>query len=217
MVKFRQPIRKGNVGSDVLAVKGPFRRVFGGHKVDFSRKAGDAFVRVVKAIEAKHGLKVDGVYGPKVHTIVASHFRPYEAWLYNQAKIRQAPVTNWVIMAQGADRPGVPTHQVVKDFVAKVAKQYGKPLVIGTGTNHNQYVKGTHNQSDHWTGHAADLPMTGSELTKLGRAALVAAGMPAWQAAFARGGIYNFPNRKQVIFNTFQGGNHWNHCHVSAY
>jgi hypothetical protein len=55
--------------------------------------------------------------------------------------------------------------------------------------------------------------MLGSNLGKLGRAALVAAGMPAWRAAFCRGGVYNV-NGWNILFNTYIGGNHYNHCHA---
>ncbi|HEY7639190.1 MAG TPA: transglycosylase SLT domain-containing protein, partial [Steroidobacteraceae bacterium] len=92
-----------------------------------------------------------------------------------------------VTLSAGADRPGVHTAQSVLDFARQVASVYGKPLTIGTGTRHNQYVLGTHRESQHWTGHAADIPATGDKLTRLGRAALVAAGMTPKQAAKVKG------------------------------
>jgi hypothetical protein len=101
----------------------------------------------------------------------------------------------------------------VVDFVRQVSSVYGKPLEIGTGTNHRQFVIGTNRQSAHWTGNAADIPATGAALTALGRAALVAAGMPPAKAARQPGGVFNL-NGYQILFNTRVGGNHFNHLHV---
>ena len=128
-----------------------------------------------------------------------------------------------VITAPGADRSGVRTHQAVRDFVAKVAGVYGSPLTITTGTNHNQYVIGTHRQSQHWTGDAADIAFghgTGSDnvdpaLTKLGQDALIAAGAdPEW-ARKQTGGAFNIGGHN-ILFNTYVGGNHYNHLHVGV-
>lgn len=120
-----------------------------------------------------------------------------------------------VIEPASADRPGVATQPVVKRFVAEIAGLVGHPLTIGTGTNHSRMtVNG--NVSDHWSGHAADIPATGAELIRLGQAALVAAGMSPAQARKQRGGLYNVGGH-QIIFNTHIGGNHTNHLHVSAY
>lgn len=111
------------------------------------------------------------------------------------------------------DRPGATTAQSVIDFAAKVAGVYGKPITLGTGTAHNQYVKGTRRQSAHWTGHAIDLPATGGALTHMGQSALVAAGAdPAW-ARKQTGGVYNIGGYN-ILFNTNEGGNHYNHLHI---
>jgi hypothetical protein len=119
-----------------------------------------------------------------------------------------------VKLAPGADRAGVATRKNVLRFARKVAGVFGQPLTIGTGTNHSEYtVNG--NVSDHWQGNAVDIPASGKRLTKLGQAALVAAGMDPKQARKAKGGIYNVGGH-QVIFNTTEGGNHWNHLHISA-
>lgn len=120
----------------------------------------------------------------------------------------------WVTISQGADRRGVATHPDVVQFVAEVAHQYGQPLTIGTGTNHSE-MTADGNVSDHWTGWAADVPLTGKSLIRAGQAALVVAGAdPAW-AAKQTGGLYNV-NGHQIIFNTHQGGDHTNHLHVSV-
>jgi hypothetical protein len=71
------------------------------------------------------------------------------------------------------------------------------------------------NVSNHWSGHAADIGASGSQLHKLGYLALIHAGMPRAQAAKARrtGGLFNVGNY-QIIFATDEGGNHFNHLHV---
>lgn len=120
----------------------------------------------------------------------------------------------WVQLAKGADRNGVSTQPAVLQFVAGLAEGYGKPLTIGTGTNHNEYtVDG--NVSDHWRGMAADIPATGKTLRRLGYLALVRAGMTKQQALSAsrKGGVFNVGGY-QIIFATKEGGNHWNHLHI---
>jgi hypothetical protein len=118
-----------------------------------------------------------------------------------------------VILSKTADRSGVPIQTPVLTFVSTIAGIAGRPLTIGTGTNHNQFVEGTHRVSDHWDGYAADIPATGSTLTQLGQDALVAAGAdPKWARA-QKGGLYNIGG-KQIIFNSMEGGNHFNHLHV---
>lgn len=117
-----------------------------------------------------------------------------------------------VVMAKGADRPGVSTNPAVIDFVGQIAGLYGHPLTIGTGTQHSQMTT-SGNVSDHWTGKAADIPAEGDALTRLGQDALISAGMDPQKARKQKGGLYNI-NGYQVIFNTTEGGNHWNHLHV---
>lgn len=120
-----------------------------------------------------------------------------------------------VKFAPGADRPGVHTTPAVKKFVRKVSGLAGEPLTVGTGTQHSHMtVNG--NVSDHWSGHAGDIPATGKKLIRLGQLALIAAGMPRKQALKQRGGLYNVGGH-QIIFNTHEGGDHTNHLHVSAY
>lgn len=123
--------------------------------------------------------------------------------------------SKWVVMRSGADREGMPTNPAVFDFVSSVAQVYGKPLTIGTGTAHNQFVKGTNRESEHWKGNAADIPATGKELTRMGQDALIAAGMPEAQARKKTGGVFNV-NGYQILFNTNTGGNHFNHLHVGV-
>jgi hypothetical protein len=119
-----------------------------------------------------------------------------------------------VRFAPGADRPGARTKPAVKKFVRQVSAIYGEPLTVGTGTRHSQYtVDG--NVSQHWDGAAADIPARGKALTRMGQAALIAAGAdPKW-ARRQKGGLYNI-NGRQIIFNTTQGGDHWDHLHVGV-
>lgn len=121
-----------------------------------------------------------------------------------------------VTLSPSADRPGVRTRPHVLGFLGQVAGIYGQPLTVGTGSNHNQMTT-SGNVSDHWTGRAADVPASGAELTRLGQAALRAAGMSKAQARKATGGVYNLTwhgRRVQILFNTKVGGNHFNHLHV---
>jgi hypothetical protein len=124
-------------------------------------------------------------------------------------------INTWVKIAPNANRYGAAIQQPVLDFVSQIGQVYGKPLVIGTGTNHNQYVSNTHRESAHWTGWAVDIPASGKTLTDYGHAALIAAGVPPAQALKMNGGLYNV-NGYQIIFNIDlkEGGNHWNHLHL---
>lgn len=94
MVPFRQPIRPNAVGLDVVAVKRALIRMKAQEyqRIIVNRRAGAAFVHTIKALEHNHKLTVDGVYGPKVHAIVASRpqFDELCRWYYEQAKIRAA-------------------------------------------------------------------------------------------------------------------------------
>lgn len=121
-----------------------------------------------------------------------------------------------VQISPSADRAGVRTSKNIISFAERVAGMVGHPLVLGTGTNHDQYtVNG--NVSDHWGGNAGDFPASGNTLTKMGQAALIAAGMSPAQARKVKGGLFNLNykgKRVQVIFNTDEGGNHFNHLHV---
>lgn len=124
-----------------------------------------------------------------------------------------------VTVAPGADRPGVPTIPAVKMFVQRLSGILGTSLTIGTGSNHTEMTTDG-NVSDHWTGHAADVPLSGAALTKAGQTALIMAGMPSAQALQQRGGLFNLNvggHRVQIIFNSMQGGNHFNHLHIGIH
>jgi hypothetical protein len=120
-----------------------------------------------------------------------------------------------VRIAPGADRAGVPISKSVVNFVREISGLAGRPLTITTGSNHSRMTT-SGNVSDHWSGHAADIAMSGRLLTHMGQIALIAAGAGRKWAKRQTGGLFNI-NGHQIIFNTMEGGNHFNHLHVSAY
>lgn len=128
-----------------------------------------------------------------------------------------------VSVAQGANRAGVGIQKVTLNFVAGVAaRARGGGIRVTTGTNHNRLtVNG--NVSDHWDGHATDIavPIDSHRGDVIATAALVQAGVPAARARqmAKRGGLYTLTHgglRIQVIWKTYQGGNHHNHVHIGA-
>lgn len=92
MVKYRQPIRPNDVGLDVLAVKRAMKKaptVQDASRLKLNRRAGAAFVHCIKALQHNHHLKVDGIYGPLTHNIIAPKFDAWGERLYNKAAIRE--------------------------------------------------------------------------------------------------------------------------------
>lgn len=120
-----------------------------------------------------------------------------------------------VLFGPNADRASVHTREPIKVFAARLAGRAGQTIHVGTGTNHSR-ITADGNVSDHWSGNAVDIPASGAALIKLGRQALMTAGMPRAKALKQRGGLYNV-NGHQIIFNTHQGGDHTNHLHISAH
>jgi Putative peptidoglycan binding domain len=210
---FKGAFKKGATGLDCAAVGRTLKRLQNNSAIKNSRTFGTAKTEALRTFQKTNGLTVDGVYGRKTHDKLAPKMRGYEVLLYKQAKQRKNLVAVWAIKGPNADRPGRAMKQYVHDFVARAAKIYGHPVVIGTGTNHNQYVLGTSRQSAHWTGDAADVPLYGGELTKFGQCCLRAAGMSRVKALTCRGGVYNVGGWN-ILFNTTVGGNHFNHTHV---
>lgn len=106
---------------------------------------------------------------------------------------------------------------VLVSFAKKVARIYGQPLTGSDGSGHSRLtVNG--NVSQHSTGNATDIPLTGEALIRAGRAALIAAGMPRAKALKSPGGLYNVGTH-QIIFGVSgaqYGGNHLDHLHISA-
>jgi len=120
-----------------------------------------------------------------------------------------------ISLAPNADRPGVHTKGSVKRFARQISALAGEPLTIGTGTRHDQMTT-SGNQSQHWTGDAADIPARGKRLIRLGQDALILAGMPRKKARRQRGGLFNIGG-KQIIFNIndpARGGDHTDHLHI---
>lgn len=102
----------------------------------------------------------------------------------------------------------------VMSYLEQVSALYGKPIVGSDGTGHSR-LSASGRVSQHTTGNAVDVPASGRELLRMGRAALIAAGMPRAQAMKQTGGLYNVGGH-QIIFLTNEGGNHHDHLHVSA-
>jgi hypothetical protein len=128
-------------------------------------------------------------------------------------------------VAPGAMRPGTNLASVAKSFFSDVAGHAGHPITVTTGTNHDRLtVNG--NVSDHFDGHAGDfgVAVDSHEGDTLAAHALVAAGL-GWQQAWhmaRQGGLYTIVptkgrfkgHRIQVIWKTYEGGNHHNHVHI---
>jgi hypothetical protein len=138
--------------------------------------------------------------------------------------------TGRVTVAAGANRDGVPLRDPVMFFLRRMAGATSERVHVTTGSNHNQFVKDSHNQSDHWTGDAADLglggdarsnPDVGRRGDKLCVAALRVLGHSYGEARqmAAAGGVFEGTwkgHRVQVLWRTLTGGNHFNHVHVGV-
>ena len=150
-----------------------------------------------------------------------------EATAFREQLRKRAGALGKVVIAPGANKPGHPIAQMTLDYVARMAAMIGKPIIITTGTNHDQFtVDGK--VSDHFSGHAADIGMVangGTDDSPVGdrimAAALQQAGLPAAEAnAKAQaGGLFTLIHngqRIQCIWKTNEGGNHHNHVHVGV-
>lgn len=146
--------------------------------------------------------------------------------------------TGSVTIAPGADRSGASTQACVIAFLKEAAALTSVPLVVTTGTNHNQYVAGTQRQSDHWLGYAADLAVGGdahqagaarSKGINIATAALRVVGVPQAQArrTASTNEALNFSSnytwthggrsyRVQIGWLTTVGGDHYNHVHIGV-
>jgi 3D (Asp-Asp-Asp) domain-containing protein len=127
-----------------------------------------------------------------------------------------------VVLAPGADRPGMPTQQPVLDFLARVAGVAGRKLVITTGSTHSQFTS-SGNVSDHWVGLAADLgsfangfAINGQGGTRIAAASLRSAGVSeeqAWELA-SNGGGHDVCYRGWRVQTIWRTGDHTDHVHV---
>lgn len=108
----------------------------------------------------------------------------------------------------------------VTNFMKAISAQLGGREIVGSdGTGHS-YLTVNGNVSEHSLGKASDIPAKGARLLHYGQAALIAAGMPKEQALRQRGGLFNVHKdgkRYQIIFNTNEGGNHFDHLHVGVH
>jgi len=106
----------------------------------------------------------------------------------------------------------------IRNVVSQIAGIYGKPVTVSSGKRSTKY-SASGNVSDHYLGNAADLAASGTALTRLGQAALIAAGMSPAQAKKQTGGVFNLNKggkRYQIIFNSNVGGNHYDHLHIGV-
>lgn len=120
----------------------------------------------------------------------------------------------WVGKIEQRTGPSAPHNVAILRFVGKVGQLAGTVLTPWGNQSHSLTTT-TGNRSAHADGNAADIPASGAELIRLGRTALIAAGMPAAKARKQTGGLFNV-NGYQVIFNTDVGGNHHDHLHVGV-
>lgn len=127
-----------------------------------------------------------------------------------------------VIVAAGAERPGVSTHQEVLGYIKAMSGLVGVPLTITVGTNHSQY-SASGLESDHWTGWAADLGSvanhfaTGGDAgTRIAAAALIVAGVSRDKAVSvaAGGGLHNVYVGGWRIQVIWRASGHYDHVHV---
>jgi hypothetical protein len=94
MIKYKQVIREGMNGRDVLAVKLGMRAMHapdGGSLIirgAQKKHAGHSFTKCVMWVQKNHNMHQDGIYGPKTHEIVAPHFSLYAKWLYRTSTKR---------------------------------------------------------------------------------------------------------------------------------
>lgn len=95
MIAFRQEIREGQSGRDVIATKDAMVRmhvggsggmVLHGNHADF---AGESWAKCIRRVQKNHSLHQTGVYDQKTHEIIAPHFSPYDRWRYRTAKLRK--------------------------------------------------------------------------------------------------------------------------------
>lgn len=170
---------------------------------------GMSLSKLLSYKEQMDGLKdvpgTSGIKAPKMPTDVEDS---------NSAPVGKGSFT----LSATAMKPGTSLAPIQKSALRYLSGRVGQTLEVGTGTNHNRLtVNG--NVSDHYDGHASDIPSSGSALTKLGQQALIAFGMSRREALQKQGGLFNLQwkgHRVQVIFNTMEGGNHYTHLHLGV-
>lgn len=127
MTPYRQPIKPGMIGRDVLAVKRALQRmgVKGASSLVLNQAAGISFVTCLKTVQRAHGITPTGLYGPKTHAVVAPHFDLYGAWLYRTATLRHPKLITLAqaarLRARGIRNPY---------YAARAAHEAGIPLSL---------------------------------------------------------------------------------------
>lgn len=120
-------------------------------------------------------------------------------------------VSKWIKYPTPAGQWPGPGEEILR-FAAQIGQAFGRPLTASDTSTHSRLtVNG--NVSAHTTGDALDIPASGAKLIRLGRIALMQAGMPRKEAMKVRGGLFNVGG-KQIIFNTQEGGDHTDHLHI---
>lgn len=126
----------------------------------------------------------------------------------------------------GADRAGVQTQQVVKDFLKDVSGRTDVPVDVGTGTAHSR-MTASGNVSDHWDGRGADL-LIGGDYRQAGKGAesrgdriaahaIAEATGKSFNQSLAlarRGGIHNFQTKRGRIQIIWKADGHHDHVHI---
>jgi hypothetical protein len=196
----------------------------GGSEADYHRAACDYYGSCSDrragdyAGEVMRQAKVYGFQSGHITPPVATAGIPGSAGC--SAASTQKTIPGRVQLAAQANRPGAGLHPQVMGLIGQTAGIVGHPLTVATGTNHSEStVDG--NESDHWTGDAADIdvPTDSPQGNQIATAALEAAGLaPAdAQAKASQGGLYSMQKgreRIQVIWKTDEGGNHHDHVHI---
>lgn len=83
-MKFKRLIYPGDTGLDVKAVKRALKKAGYWRGIVVTSKMGDAAVRQLRAFQQRHGLHVDGIYGPSTHAKLAPFFDLYGQSIYNR-------------------------------------------------------------------------------------------------------------------------------------
>lgn len=93
-IPFGRWLGVGKVGKDVLAVKRALARAgFGPGKLRILTPVFGPFTRIfLKRFEHKHGLSVDGVYGPADHAALTPFFDAYSRSLYMSVSVYVNPL-----------------------------------------------------------------------------------------------------------------------------
>jgi hypothetical protein len=129
-----------------------------------------------------------------------------------------------VIVLAGANANGKPVTKITMDYLGRMARRLGKPIVVSTGTNHHKFASpGV--ISDHFTGHAADLGMIANHGTndgpvgdKLATVGLIEAGVAAGEAAkmAKAGGLFTLTHGTERVQVIWKAPKHHDHVHVGV-